>query len=57
MTEMEEFLRDDEPFMIRQRTPEELADYDAGFKAFKDGKEWDDEQSFAWQCGWGEAQE
>jgi hypothetical protein len=40
MTEMEEFLRDDEPFMIRQRTAEELADYDAGFKASKDGKEW-----------------
>jgi hypothetical protein len=57
MTEMEEFLRDDEPFMIRQRTPKELADYDAGFKAFKDGKEWDDAQSFAWQCGYGEAQE
>jgi hypothetical protein len=57
MTEMDEFLRDDEPFMIRQRTAEELADYDAGFKAFKDGKEWDDAQSFAWQCGFGEAQE
>jgi hypothetical protein len=57
MTEMEEFLRDDEPFMVRQRTPKELADYDAGFKAFKDGKEWDGAQSFAWQCGHGEAQE
>jgi hypothetical protein len=57
MTEMEKLLRDDEPFMMRVRTPEELADYDAGFKAFKDGKEWDDAQSFAWQCGYGEAQE
>jgi hypothetical protein len=57
MTEMEEFLRDDEPFLIRHRTPEELADYDAGFKAAQERKEWDDAQSFAWQCGWGEAQE
>jgi hypothetical protein len=26
-------------------------------EAAKEGKEWDDAQSFAWQCGWGEAQE
>ena len=57
MTDMEEFLRNDEPFLIRQRTPEELTDYDAGFKAAIEGKESDDAQSFAWRCGYGEAQE
>jgi hypothetical protein len=49
MTEMEEFLRDDEPFLVRQRSPEELADYDAGFEAAKKGKEWDDAISIAEQ--------
>jgi hypothetical protein len=39
MTEMDDFLRDDEPFLMRQRTPEELADYDAGFEAAKKGEE------------------
>jgi hypothetical protein len=57
VTQIEEFLRGDEPFMIKKRTPEELADYDAGFKAAMEGEGWDDAQSFAWQCGYGEAQE
>jgi hypothetical protein len=48
---------DYEPFLMRERTPEELADYDAGFIAGEDGKENDDTKSFAWQRGWGEAQE
>jgi hypothetical protein len=42
---------------MRQRTPAELADYDAGYKAGSEGKEWVDTKSFAWQRGWGEAQE
>jgi hypothetical protein len=48
---------DYEPFLIRQRTPQELADYDAGFKAAEEGEEWDETKSFAWKRGWGEAQE
>jgi hypothetical protein len=51
-------INDDyEPFLMRERTPEELADYDASFMAAEQGEEWDDTKSFAWQRGWGEAQE
>jgi hypothetical protein len=46
-----------EPFLMRQRTPEELDDHDAGFIAGEDGKGNDDTKSFAWQRGWREAQE
>jgi hypothetical protein len=53
----EHMVDDYEPFLMRQRTPEELADYDAGFIAGEDGKENDDTKSFAWRRGWGEAQE
>jgi hypothetical protein len=53
-----EHMADDfEPFLMRQRAPEELADYDAGFIAGEDGKGNDDTKSFAWQRGWREAQE
>jgi hypothetical protein len=52
-----EHMADDyEPFLMRQRTAEELADYDAGFIAGEDGKGNDDTKSFAWQRGWREAQ-
>ena len=47
----------DEPFLLRPRTDNELADYDAGFKAGGDGKEPDDTETLAWQRGWAEAQE
>ncbi|HEY6768636.1 MAG TPA: hypothetical protein VI386_28075 [Candidatus Sulfotelmatobacter sp.] len=47
----------DEPFLLRERTEVEMADYDAGFMAGEAGKELDDTESLAWQCGWGEAQE
>jgi hypothetical protein len=54
----EEHMVDDyEPFLMRRRTPEELADYDAGLIAGEDGKGNDDTKSFAWQRGWREAQE
>ena len=53
----EQVVDDYEPFLMRQRTPEELADYDAGFIAGEDGKGSDDTKSFAWQRGWREAQE
>jgi hypothetical protein len=52
----EHMVDDYEPFLMRERTPEELADYDAGFIADEDGKENDNTRSFAWQRGWGEAQ-
>lgn len=48
---------DKEPFMLRERTPIELADYDAGFKTGQEGKEPEDHQSLAWQRGWAEARE
>jgi hypothetical protein len=47
----------DEPFMMAKHSPEEIADYDAGFAAGSDGKEPDDTKSLAWQRGWAEAQE
>jgi hypothetical protein len=50
-------IDDDEPFMLRERTPDEIADYDAGFKAGSEGREPDDDKSLPWQRGWAEAQE
>jgi hypothetical protein len=48
---------DTEPFMLRKRTDEEVADYDKGFECEqKDGQN-DDTKSQAWQRGWAEAQE
>jgi hypothetical protein len=47
----------DEPFLLRPRTDNELADYDAGFQAGEDGKEPNDTETLAWQRGWAEAQE
>jgi hypothetical protein len=47
----------DEPFLLRQRTEDEFADYDAGFCAAKDGKEHDETETIAWQRGWAEANE
>jgi hypothetical protein len=48
---------DTEPFMLRQRTDEEIADYDKGFACGQSGGQNDDTKSQAWQCGWAEAQE
>jgi hypothetical protein len=48
---------DTEPFILRERTPAEKADYDAGFKAGLEGKEPKDDRSAAWLRGWAEAQE
>jgi hypothetical protein len=48
---------DDEPFFLREHSDEEIADYDAGFKAGSNGGSNDDSQSLAWQRGWAEAQE
>jgi hypothetical protein len=49
--------RVDEPFLLRERTGEELADYDAGFSAGEAGKELDDTESLAWHRGWAEGQD
>jgi hypothetical protein len=48
---------DTEPFMLRQHTDEEVADYDKGFECGQKGGQNDDTKSEAWQSGWAEAQE
>jgi hypothetical protein len=47
---------DREPFLMRERTEEEVLDYDRGFVAGSEGKEPDDAKSIPWQRGWAEAQ-
>ena len=54
---MDEPFDDEDPFMLRERSEQELADYDEGFAAGSQGKEPDDTKSLAWQRGWAEAQE
>ena len=46
---------DTEPFMLRQHTDEEVADYDKGFECGQKGGQNDDTKSEAWQSGWAEA--
>jgi hypothetical protein len=46
-----------EPFMLHQRTDDEIADYDKGFEYGQSGGQNDDTKSHAWQRGWAEAQE
>jgi hypothetical protein len=48
---------DSEPFMLKQRTEEEVADYDKGFECGQSGGQNDDTKSASWQRGWAEAQE
>ena len=50
-------ISDQEPFMLRQHTDEEIADYDKGFECGQSGGQNDDTKSEAWQRGWAEAQE
>ena len=52
-----EATADTEPFKLRQRTEEEIADYDKGFEVGQNGGQNDDTKSEAWQSGWAEAQE
>jgi hypothetical protein len=49
--------QDDEPFLLRERSDKEIAEYDAGFEAGSNGGSDDDTKSIAWQRGWAEAQE
>jgi hypothetical protein len=48
---------DTEAFMLRDRSEQDLADYDAGFKVGIEGGSDDATKSIAWQRGWAEAQE
>jgi hypothetical protein len=48
---------DAEPFMLRDRSAEEVADYDAGFKAGSQGSASEEGNTDAWYRGWAEAQE
>jgi hypothetical protein len=54
---IEHMIEDNEPFLLNQRTEEEMADYGAGLNAGLAGEEADDRKSEAWQRGWAEAQE
>jgi hypothetical protein len=47
----EQIIDDYEPFLMRERTPEEIVDYDAGFQTRTEGGKNDDTMSFAWQRG------
>src|SRR5450755_3293258 len=38
----ERMIDDHEPFLMRERTPEESADYDAGFQTYREGGKNDD---------------
>ncbi|WP_433965166.1 hypothetical protein [Tunturiibacter gelidiferens] len=48
---------DTEPFLLRERTDEEIADYDKGFECGQSGGQNDETKSEALQRGWTEAQE
>jgi hypothetical protein len=45
----------DELFMLRDRSSEELVEYDAGFTAAQESRDCDVTKSLAWQRGWAEA--
>ncbi len=47
----------DEPFLLRKRSDEEIADYDHGFQAGTNAEEADDTKSEASQRGRAEARE
>jgi hypothetical protein len=50
-------IRDDEPFLMRERSGEELDEYDLGFMPGTAGEAKDGIKSLAWQRGWAQAQE
>lgn len=54
---IQHMIEDSEPFLLSQRTEEELADYSAGFNAGLAGENVDQNKSEAWVRGWAEAQE
>jgi hypothetical protein len=54
---MEDLDDDEVSFLTKNRSEEEIVDYDLGFQAGTEGKPSDDTKSVAWQRGWVEAQE
>jgi hypothetical protein len=57
VTGVEPIPDETEPFLLRQRSDEEVNEYDKGFECGQKGGQNDDTKSQAWQRGWGEAQE
>jgi hypothetical protein len=50
-------IEDGEPFLIKRRPEEEMADDHKGFEAGANHQEYDDTKKEAWQRGWAEAQD
>lgn len=54
---IQHMIEDNEPFLLNQRSEEEMANYGAGFNAGLAGENIDENESEAWLRGWAEAQE
>jgi hypothetical protein len=54
---IQHMIEDNDPFLLSQRSEEEIADYGAGFNAGIAGEKVDENRSEAWLRGWAEAQE
>jgi len=54
---MEHMIEDNEPFMLRTRSQEEIVDYDAGFDRASSKRGFDRGKTDEWQRGWADAQE
>jgi hypothetical protein len=54
---IQHMIEDNDPFLLSQRSEEEIADYGAGFNAGLAGEKVDENKSEAWLRGWTEAQE
>jgi hypothetical protein len=54
---IQHMIEDNDPFLLSQRSEEEMADYGAGFNAGLTGEKVDENKSEAWLRGWAEAQE
>jgi hypothetical protein len=54
---IQHMIEDNEPFLLNQRSEEEMANYGAGFNAGLAGENIDENRSEAWLRGWAEAQE
>jgi hypothetical protein len=53
---IQHMIEDSEPFLLNQRSEEEMANYGAGFNAGLAGENVDENKSEAWLRGWAEAQ-
>jgi hypothetical protein len=54
---IQHMIEDNEPFLLDQRTEEQMADYGAGFNAGLAGEKAVENKSEAWLRGWTEAHE